>query len=172
MFLDRYVVFISIGYYFLIAIAVSFLGKKKWVFYSLSFMVVFLMAVSFNPRESNKRKIKEVVQTIKNLKTKESVVVICPSWLDLGFVYYYNPGYFKDYKNLKSNLNKDRIFSINNIDQVDTALLATSSNVIYLEEWATLVDKENQILRQLRRRSGIQKELSGFEPFHIYNFAR
>jgi len=171
MFLDRYMVFTSIGYYFLIAIAVSSLGKKRWVFYILSFTVVFLMAVSFNPQEDNKRRVKEVVQTVKSLKTKESVIVICPSWLDFGFVYYYNQGYFKDYKNLKRNLNKDRVFSINNIDQIDTALLARAINVIYLEEWATLVDKDGLILKYLKSRFGTQQEFKGFEPFKIYSFS-
>jgi len=128
--------------------------------------------VSFRPQEENKRRVKEIVQTISKLKTEESVVMICPSWLDLGFVYYYNQGYFKDYNNLKKNLSKEGIFSINNIGQIDTALLTRAANVIYLEEWATLVDKENQIIEQLKGRFGTQKEFKGFEPFKIYSFSR
>jgi len=70
------------------------------------------MAITFRPYEDNKRRVKEVVQTINKLKTRESVVVICPSWLDLGFVYYYNQGYFKDYKNLKRNFKTLFFFNV------------------------------------------------------------
>jgi mannosyltransferase len=172
MFLDRYMVFISLGYYLLIAMSVSYLGKKRWVYCILSIIVISLMVVTFTPHEDNKRKVKEVVQTINKLKTNESVIVICPEWLNLGFVYYYNQEYFKDYKNLKKNLNKEGIFSINNINQIDTSLFAGASNVIYLEEWASLVDKENQILKHLRSRFGTRRQYKGYEPFTVYHFCR
>jgi hypothetical protein len=172
MFLDRYMVFVSIGYYFLIAMSVSYLAKKGWIFYILSFIVILLMAVTFNPREDNKRNVKEIVKTINTLKSKETIVVICPEWLDLGFAYYYNQEYFRDYKNLKRNLNGERIFSINSIAQIDTALLARASNIIYLEEWATLVDKDNLILKYLMSRFRTQHQYKGYEPFTIYYFCR
>jgi hypothetical protein len=170
MFLDRYLVFISIGYYFLIGISVSYLGRKKWIFYTLSFISILMMAVTFKPDADNKRRVKEVVQTIKKLKTKESLVVICPSWLDLGFTYYYNQDLFRDYKNLKGNLIKEKIFPVNDISQIDTAIYLKASNVIYFEEWATLVDKENQIYNNLSRRFSKQEQYKIFESFTIYNF--
>ena len=172
MFLDRYLVFISFGYYFLIGISVSYLGRKKWIFYTLSFISILMMAVTFKPDADNKRRVKEVTQIIKKLKTKESLVVICPSWLDLGFTYYYNQDFFRDYKNLKKNLIKEKIFAVNDISEINSTIFSKASNVIYLEEWATLVDKDNQIYKKLSSHFSKQEQYKIFESFTIYNFIR
>ena len=170
MFLDRYLVFISFGYYFLIALSISHISSRKWIFYVLSLISVILMAATFNPDADNKRRMKEVVETVHKLKSEGSVVLICPSWLDLGFTYYYNQEYFRDPKNIKENLNRENILPLNDISQLDTARLPRASNVIYFEEWATLVDKENRICEYLRSRFRTEESYKIYESFTIYNF--
>jgi hypothetical protein len=170
MFLDRYLVFLSFGFYFLIGLSISYMGKKKRIFFSLSILSIILMAGTFNPDVDNKRRIREVVQIINRLKTNESVVLICPAWLELGFTYYYNQVYFQDYKNLRENLKKEKIFPVNSVNEVDTSVYRKASNIIYFEEWATLVDKENLIYNGLKGRFKSVEEYKIYENFMIYNF--
>ena len=115
---------------------------------------------------------KEVVQTVNRYKTKDSVVLICPSWLDLGFSYYYNPDYFKNYKDLTGNLKKDNIYPVNEFYNLDTTMINRASTIIYFEEWATLVDPDNQIFNYLENHFSVREQVKVYESFTITHFSR
>ena len=69
------------------------------------------MMVTCNPKASpHDRKIKEIVNTISQLKNNNTIVYICPAWIDLEFVYHYNLSYFKEYKQIRRKLNNEYIF--------------------------------------------------------------
>jgi len=172
MFLDRYLIFISIGYYLTIAIAINYIGNINRLFYSLSSVVLFMMFITCNPKKGNERNTKDLVNSISQLKTSKSVVYMCPEWIDLGFVYYYNLDYFKDYKNTRSKLNADRIFPINSAQQVNDSLMAQCESAVYLDGWSVQVDQDNMIYKRL---SGIFKNVTYNESYHgykIYHFTR
>jgi hypothetical protein len=131
-----------------------------------------MMAFTSHPDIDNKRRIKEVVQTITNLRTQDAVVIICPAWLDLGFSYYYNQDYFYQYKDLRMILNREKIYPVNSLTEIDTVLLTRSQNVIYFEEWALLVDKNNDILKYLKDHFKPEKSYHIFESFNIHHFQK
>lgn len=173
MFLDRYLIFISIGYYLVIAVSIHFIGSgKNWIFYPLSVMAVFLMLFTYNPRTGDERNTQELVNTIRQWKTGKTAVYLCPEWIDKGFVYYYNTEYFKDYKNTRTRLNTDHVFPINSAHQVNDTLLLNCESAIYLDGWSVQVDPENMIYRKL---AGAFRKVECNENFHgykIYHFSR
>ncbi|RLD61348.1 MAG: hypothetical protein DRJ05_02800 [Bacteroidetes bacterium] len=172
IFLDRYLVFISIAYYFTIAISINYLSKPKWLFYSLSVLTVSLMLFTFNPKSSNDRKKNELAKTISDLKTENTLVYLCPDWIDLGFVYYYNLDYFKDYKNTRIRLNGDNIFPINSASQINESFILNSESVIYLDGWSALVDSDNLIFEKLNKSFNKVDINESYEAYKIYHFTR
>lgn len=172
MFLDRYLIFISLGYYFSIALAINYLGRWKWMFYMLSTITVLLMVITCNPKSDSNRNTSEMVDAIKQLKKENTVVYLCPDWIDLGFVYYYNRDYFKDYKHTRNKLNAEKIFPINNSDQVTDSLISNSESAVYLDGWSELVDKNNKIFEKLHASFKNVETNESFHGFIIYHFTR
>ena len=72
MFLDRYLVFVSIAYYLLIANSIEIIGRKRWTFFLTATVAIGSMILTFKPNVDNKRRMREAVQTINSFKTKES----------------------------------------------------------------------------------------------------
>jgi uncharacterized membrane protein len=172
MFLDRYLIFISIGYYFTIALAINYLDRPNWLFYALSSLAVLLMMITCNPKTDTNRNTEELVNTIVRLKTKNAPVFLCPEWIDLGFAYYYNPEYFKDYKHTRSRLIADKVFPINSAYQVSDSLLATVESAVYLDGWSVQVDKDNLIYEKLRRSFSNVTTNESFHGYKVYHFTR
>ncbi len=173
MFLDRYMVFTSIAFYLLLGQAIVYVcDSRKFIFYGLSVLAVGGMLLTFNPNVDNHRRVKKVIEIIHGLKQKETPVLICPEWLDLGFTYYYNVQYFKDYGNLRQNLQKEYIFPVNHPDQIPPGILEKSTSVVLLEEWPEVVDKNNEVLKKLSDRFSSCREIKIPEAYKIYYFSR
>ena len=172
VFLDRYTVFISIGYYLLVALALDSLPEKNRIFTAVSAMAILLMAVTFSPDLDNKRRLKEATGRIESLKGPGTAVIICPSWLEYGFAYHHQQDIFRDYRNLRKRLNACGIYPVNGLDELDSNLLNKASSVIFFEEWATLVDKKNRILSSLSGTFPFRKEEKVYENFNIHLFSK
>jgi mannosyltransferase len=171
MFLDRYVVFISPGFYLLVAVSLaSMIPSGKW-FYAIGLVLVVMMGVTFHPNVDNNRRVREVVSKVKELKTGNSLVYICPEWLDLGFTYYYNNDYFRDYRGYRQKLESENIFPVSDVAKLDTVAINKADKVIYYEEWATLVDKDSLIYKTFAKRLRVRKTYDIFESFHIHVFS-
>jgi|GEM_PF-157109 len=170
IFLDRYTVFISVGYYLFIAVSIDLLSKSKWLSILLSLLTIGIMLITFTPDVDNKRRFNEAVQLVKSLKTPGTVVIICPPWLEYGFSYHYNLTIFKDYTHLRTRLNADHIYPVNSLEQLNSFNLDVITRIVYFEEWATLVDKEGKILKMLDGRYSKVKESLIYEKFtvHLY----
>lgn len=172
IFLDRYLVFISIAYYFTIAIAINFLSQSNRFANVLPIIAIALMVITCNPKSCNPLKKDELVSIISKRKTENSLVYICPAWLDLGFAYYYNIEYFKDYKNTRDKLRQENIFPINSVQEINDSLLLVSESVIYLDSQSELVDKENLIYSKLLENFPKVENDESYEGFKIFFFTK
>jgi len=172
VFLDRYLIFISIGYYLTIAVEINYLGKPEWLFYSISALSIFIMIITCNPKNGSSRNTKELVNTISHLKSKNTVVYLCPEWIDLGFVYYYNLDYFKDYKQTRSKLNGENIFPVNNEYQVNDSVLLKCESAVYLDGWSEQVDQNNMIYKKLYKNFKNVKCNEVYHGYKIYHFTQ
>jgi uncharacterized membrane protein len=173
MFLDRYVIFTSAAFYLIIGQSVVTLsGSRRIVFYGLSALALGGMILTFNPNMDNHRRLKKAVEVIHDLKRRETPVLICPEWSELGFAYYYNSGYFRDYGNLRTNLHHELIFPVNHPNEIPEEVINKATSVILFEEWPEVVDKNNEILKELSGRFAACSVIKIPETYKVYLFTR
>ena len=172
MFLDRYLVFISIGYYLTLAIAIDYISSSKWVFYPLSIIITGMMIFTCDIKSGPDKPLKEMVNLIKQSKDANTAVYLCPSWINLGFAYHYNIEYFKDYKQLNTKLNSDNVFSIYNEKGINDSILTQKSNIIYLDSWSELVDPEGLIKKKFSKDFQVIRTDKSFDGMIKYDFSK
>jgi hypothetical protein len=171
MFLDRYLVFISVALYFIVALSVDYLFKLKKVTYTLIGILIFMMAFTLLPNVDNLRQTKDAVLKVKELKTPGSVVLICPPFFSYNFGYYYNIEYFKN-KDLSGQLIKDSVFCIYNIGQVDEDLLKNASKIIYLDAGADFSVPDNNIFSFFSKDYKLSSSTEYYQIFKVYEFRK
>lgn len=173
MFLDRYLVFISIGYYFTIAGAVFILSKlKPFLLTFFTIALVFMMIFTFSPKRKEHQEIKELVEIIKSKKSKETAIYICPYWNYRIFVYHYNLDIFKDYKNTQKHLEKQEIYTLNNSNSIKTQTLKNASSIIYLDGWSELVDPNELIYKKIHKSFPKVDSTKDYKGFRAYFFEK
>ena len=170
MFLDRYLVFVSPAFFLLVARSLDYLGSRAPVYFLLSLAALSLMIATFKPDPDNNRRIKEAVLKIRELKTPGTTVFICPGWLDKGFAYYYDPEIFRDYRDFTGRLNRSGVFALLRPEQMDTNLVKGSREILYFEEWSSLVDPDHRIYTYFKDHFGSRETFSFRESFILTRF--
>ncbi len=168
MFLDRYIIYISLSFYILIAM---FLGKftanpsvKMISFFAI--LIVMMWNLSLTP--DNKRRVSQVVETVNELKAKDknTLIIISPEYAYMEFTYHYNINYFKDYKNTISLLNKDNIYPLRDLSEFDKSKLK-NRKVVYLDCGSQFAFGKNPILNELK---ASHKKDTTLYVYEIYAF--
>ncbi len=172
MFLDRYLIFISIAYYLTIAIAIDFLASRKWVFYSLSIIAIGMMTITTNLKSGHNQDLKEVVHLIQESKDAHTAVVICPDWVQLGFSYHYNIEHFKNYRDTEFALNRENIFPVSDVKEINDSLLSQKNKIIYLDGWSELVDPDGLIFNKLNQNYRLINTNSSYKGMKVYTFQK
>jgi len=153
MFLDRYLIYITGGFYLLIGIGVSYLEETKPL--KIGLLLILLLCITFETNVDKKRHVAEVVQKVNELRTSNTIVYICPDNFDYNFAYYYNRHYFKDIDDpdaktkLRKHLASQNIYPISNTRQLDTAMLKKADKIIYIDAAADFVYPGNGIKAKL-----------------------
>ena len=157
VFFDRYVVFISLAFYLIVAISVDYVfASLKYRDYFISLPAVIII-LTCNPDAGNKRDIPALVNKVKELKTNKSVVYICPKWYDLNFAYYYNLEYFRavNNQNLKSDLIKllanENIYFLYGFNEIDSIQMKTADKIILVGMNADFYSLEEQATDYLKK---------------------
>jgi mannosyltransferase len=137
MFLDRYLMITTIGFYILLAqVASSLIPRFKFILPSI---LVILFAVTSRPNVSNNRDSKGAISKVLELKRDGDLVLICPMRFDINFMYYYDQNKFKACHNdhtkevMYAYLNAQNIFPIHKISQIDSTQFSLAKRVIYLD---------------------------------------
>jgi len=173
MFFDRYLVFLSIAFYLLIGQSIVYIcGSRKILYYGLSTLAIAGMLLTFHPNLDNHRRLKNVVEIVQNLKDKDTPVIICPEWFDLGFTYYYDQDYFRDYGNLRLDLQNELIFPVNHPEQIPENIIDRSPSVILVEEWPEVADKNNEVLKKISDKFSFSRRINLPEAYKIYYFIK
>lgn len=118
MFLDRYVLFCSVGLFLFIGSFIERFAHFWWVQMVLSALLVFHMSTRFNSETFYiKRDIKSAVEEVERLTDENSIVVIYPEWAKLNFSYHYSLEAFKNVSNLDYELHSQHVFPVWNTGQ-------------------------------------------------------
>lgn len=172
IFLDRYLVFVSFGYYFLVAISLDYLfGKPIWKYAATSVLAV-LFAVTFRPDLDNKRHVKETIAKVAELKDDNTSVIICDHDFVLNFAYYYDQRLFTDvdeekvYEKMKSKLAKQDIFAVYGISPE----MKLKPKVVFLDAAADFSNPTNNILNTLKQNYNLKSTHHYETVFNVYEF--
>lgn len=169
VFLDRYTVFISVGFYLLLALAINSITSRPYFRTGLQIVFIVMMAVTFHPNVDNKRDLKEAADHIAAYKTEETVVILTPSWLEYGFSYHYDPEIFGNYRHLRRDLNNEGIFPAGRLSDLDTLKIMNAGNVIWFEEWYSLTDPQGTIPAFLNRHFISGETVAFPESFRVHH---
>lgn len=175
MFLDRYLIFVSIGYYLILAIAVNYLYvQKTFGNNTIAGLIVVFFIITFRPNIDNKRHVKEAIEKIVALKDGNTEVIMCPYHFVLNFTYYYNQNIFKDadeknvFGKIVERLKKEKIYAINSFDPA----LFDSEKIIYLDAAADFSFPNNNILNTLNKKYQLINTFRYYEVFNVYEFKK
>lgn len=171
MFLDRYLLYTSVGFYLLVALTLTFFAESKKTMFVAAGLFIITIACFTNPAPDNERRVGQVVENVNKLKASfpESLVLISPDYAHLEFTYHYNPGYFRDYKNTTALLKHDNIYPVRDLSGFDKKELATRT-IIYVNCGAEFAFGENPVLDELTSSHSLLKEIPVFEIYRIYCF--
>lgn len=107
VFTGRYILYTAPGFYLLVTTAIGLLLNKNRILEVLALsMVVILMAFNLRilPHDFGWRDIKKTAAYITESEKElhKRAILVYPAWVDLEFIYHYNPELFKEYNGFDS----------------------------------------------------------------------
>jgi hypothetical protein len=120
--------------------------------------------------------IRECVGKLKSLKTQNTVVYICPDWLELNFVYYYDERYFRDFndtdikQNIYRHLKAENIYPIKNGNQIPSSSFIKGNKILFLDDAAEFNYPNNQVKEVLDRHCKLLNCYKFKNHFSLYEY--
>jgi 4-amino-4-deoxy-L-arabinose transferase-like glycosyltransferase len=170
MFIPKYMVYILPGFYLTVSIILYRITEKhkKLQLWS-AILAIVLMVASSNPAIGNNRQPKETAEFVKNNKDNNTVVFLCPPWLDINIAYYYNIEIFNDFGNVRNRLNEENIFPIYSFGNPQAELLKKAEKAIFIDGWYQVSDPEGTILKNLKSHFN-NEELTTLRGYRVYYY--
>jgi uncharacterized membrane protein len=174
LFLGKYLMYISISFYLVLAIAADYLIKGGKITYIVPVTVCILFIATTKPNITNKRNVKETVQKINELKYENTLVLFCPHHFILNYAYYHDIEIFKKintvniYENIDNALHEHNIYGINNISDIS---YNKWTHIIYLDAAANFSFPNNNILDSLNQDYTLKSHSKVYEIFNIYEYS-
>ena len=173
MFIDRYLMPASIAFCLLAGISIDYIIRIKRIEYIIPGLICLLFIVSAHPNISNKRNVRDTVAKIKEIKGKETLVLICPKDFILNYAYYYDQNIFKKYDNssgyinIYESLKSENVFVINTINDVD---YKKWKDIIYLDAGSDYYFPGNNIKSTIGNDYNMESRFEFYEIFNVYKF--
>lgn len=172
MFVDRYLIFISFGFYFLVVAGVhKLMIANKWKYIGSAILCI-LMISTVNLKYGSERNESRIIQEVAQANNESTVILICPDWHRFLFAYHYDLGIFKDYKHLNQRLAEEGIYPINSSDDLTADKLENASTVIYFDAWSELVDPEKAIHTKLNQDFQLTEVNTDENAAHVFYYTR
>lgn len=150
IYLDRYLLFASIGFYLLLAQASFGCILPHLPVWTIPAGCVIAMAATFAPWRANSLHPSRVAAQVGAWSTKGTAVIIQPDWYGLTYAWALSPQYFVGAAPVDIALKEHGIFPVTGtaMPKMDSSC----TNVVHVDAWAALSDPENAVLRELRAR--------------------
>lgn len=142
-FFVKYLLFASIGFYFIVAIFWDSFQVKKRYKIILLLIPLGLMGATCNPDIFNSRLPKDSIEFVKENRTHNTIVIVCPKWENLVFGYYYKQEYFQNYQEMDALLEADNIHFIYQENEVNLLAITNFQRVIFLDSKCDLINPNN-----------------------------
>lgn len=170
LFLAKYIMFASIGFYFIVAVFWDFIASKSKYQFVILAIPVALSAITANANISTSRRPDLLVEQVKQIMTDESIVYVCPKWEVPTFCYYYNQSIFKDYNNTEERLNEENIFFIYTSAEVEKAEVESFQKVIIVDNHNSLITETKDVF-DIEQRFNLTEEIEIY-PYNVYIWER
>ena len=171
VFIDRYFIFITAFYYSILSFTLDSLFPKNLFGWIAALALPAAMIATLNLNPSKKRNIEALVMKLKSVESPGQMILISPAWLDLNFVYYYRPEWFNNVNNLKEELNRNNIYTINDAGQLP-ADFAGASSVLFVIESPSIPTSIEEDLVILKKEFPQMQEFTFRENLHLYRLSR
>lgn len=150
IYLDRYLLFASTGFYLLVALAAQAMPARPWGPRVASLACAVAMAVTFAPWRGGQDHPSRVVAQVDAWRSGRTAVVIQPGWYDLTYAWATDPMLFKSAAPLEMTLREADILALPG--GAPPLLDSTVATVVHVDAWSALTDPGGNVLRDLRQR--------------------
>lgn len=169
VFLDRYLLYTTpILYLILTVLAKELFEQKNKTIWGLTFVLPFV--VTFNLIPNSNREGDKMAEYVTENRKENSLVVMCPPFYDLTFMYHYRLDVFKNYQNFyesEKRVGVQGIYSYNDINVNDSI-----HQIIFVDANSNFLFPENDIYTQLNEHFKMVKEKPFAGDYHIYIFEK
>lgn len=173
MFIGRYLIFVSVAYYFVLAISADYLIESKKLKLIPSIVIVVLFVATVNPDVGNKRNMRDTVAKIKELDSEKTAVIVSPTHLIFNFLYYYdreafvNVGSYSSYTEPVDILISKDVYFINSLND---ARIMEYPRVIFFDAASNFSHPGNNIYPTLEKNCDLIEKYHVDELFDVYFF--
>lgn len=157
IFLDRYLMVGAILLPLAIGVAIDQWAKYPKLQLLMGSTLVLFFVFTCKPDMANRSEIRSAVELLKEKKSAETVVFVCPDWMDLNVAYYYNRNSFENYNaidikhNIHQFLKKDNVFPIANDSLIPKVLSKNVRHVLFLDNVSNFHYPQNNVEQTLRK---------------------
>ncbi|MBD3635933.1 MAG: glycosyltransferase family 39 protein [Crocinitomicaceae bacterium] len=167
IFLDRYLLFTVPFLYLLVAfiIKVSLQDYKKWYFLVL-FVLPLVISCAYVP--DTNRETDKVANYVHENAGNNDLIILCPPFYDLTFIYHFDQAIFFDYKNTRNRISESNILRVYSWDEVGET--ESFNKIIFVDSHAEFLYPNNGIIKGLEenRTYFTSKEFKGNCVVYIY----
>lgn len=150
IYLDRYLLFASIGFYLLVAGSAGSLPGGERVHWMMSAACIIAMAVTFNPWKGNDLHPSKVVAQVEAWRDGHTAVIIQPAWYDLTYAWALDPKLYTGVAPVELALRERFVIPVPGAQM--PVLDSTITSVVHVDAWSSLTDPEHLVLNSLRSR--------------------
>ncbi|TSJ45520.1 glycosyltransferase family 39 protein [Fluviicola chungangensis] len=169
MFLDRYLMFLSIGFPLMVAVSADFVIHHPKFRLLIPGLICLLFLVTVKPNKTNKREVRETVQLVKQLEGNNTLVLVAPVHFSLNFIYYYDRHLFQfpDTELIQKKLNERSVYCINGLEGLD---YKSRKHIVLVDAASNFSAPGNNILNTLNATFNQTNKHHLEEIFDIYEF--
>ncbi len=169
MFLDRYLMFVSIGFPLLVAVSTDFIIQNPKFRMLVPAFICLLFIVTVKPDKTNKREVRETVQLVKQLENNETLVLVAPVHFSLNFIYYYDRNLFRlsDTELVRRKLSEQQLYCINSLEGIN---YQSAKRIVLVDAASNFSAPNNNILNTLNNEFTQTNKHHIEEIFDLYEF--
>lgn len=167
MYLDRYIIFASIGFYFSLLFIVSRLKYSKVLMTGL----VLGFILTFKPSAGHNSEVRQMVDHLKEHRRDDQLILIAPEWNLLEFAYHLDREVFADHANMAQRMKGLGIHAMHDGDELIRTLAGFPEEAIYIDAYNSSTEMSRSMIKELTDRYSVHHQDRQFERYIIHRFS-